>query len=396
MSKARVVNQYLLSAKRRGLMRLHNNADQAYTDLCAVLKKKFPNHTEVTAGSTFKVEYTIHNETKTCYLIYEKSKSVARAYVSVFTFEQGFVGLELLEEVCETIFKSDNVISNFYDVILLRDGVSEKYSNKIFPQFNEFERKLKALMFAVYTQEYGSAYFDVVHSHVQNSVKGSTSSNKELKRVQELFFGLSLGDIQSVLFTPYWSPADETYYHALLNDERDYSKCSDEEIRQLFLTLKPKCDWDKFFAKLFREKDMYNIINKLREYRNLVAHCKAFSTEQYNDSKILLKKAIKQLDMALNSITPKNDSLIDTIAGNIVPCGNASMIGQLFQGKPSYNSADLEEIVRRVADTIAMSSAHVSIDTDTIEPLRYSPPKRIGKATKRYVKPHYHRKALKK
>ena len=203
MSKARIVNQYLLSTKRRGLMRLHNNADQTFVDLCAVLKKKSPNYTEVTEGSTFKVEYTIHNETKTCYLIYEKSKSVARAYVSVFTFEQGLVGLELLEEVCETIFKSDNVISNFYDVILLRDGVSEKYSNKIFPQFNEFERKLKALMFAVYTQEYGSAYFDVVHSHVQNSVKGSTSSNKELKRVQALFFGLSLGDIQSVLFPPY-------------------------------------------------------------------------------------------------------------------------------------------------------------------------------------------------
>ena len=396
MSKTRIINQYLLSAKSKALKRLHNNAEQAYVDLCAVLKKKHSKCEEVTEGSTLKIEHTFHNETKTCYFVYKKSSSIARHYVSVFSLDYGNAGLEFLEEVCNTVFKTDSVLSNYYDVIVLRDGISEKYSNKIFPKFNEYERKLKALMFAVYTQEYGSAYFDVVHSHVQSSVKGGTSSNKELKKAQELFFGLSLGDIQCVLFTPYWSPADETYYHALLNDDRDYSKCSNEEIRQLFSTLKPKRDWDKFFAKLFLEEDMPDIIDELRNYRNLVAHCKPFSTEQYIASRELLKKAIKQLDKALNSIAPRCHKLMDNIKDDDAPCDSSSSLGQISQDKFSHNSARFEAIARSIAEAVAMSGNHSSIDTDITEPLRYIPPKRIGKATKQRVKPHYHRKRLKK
>jgi len=396
MSKTRIINQYLLSAKSKALKRLHNNAEQVYVDLSAVLKKKYSKCEEATEGSALKIEHTFHNETKTCYFVYKKSSSIARHYVSVFTLETGNAGLELLEEVCNTVFKTNSVLSNYYDVIVLRDGVSEKYSNKIFPKFNEYERKLKALMFAVYTQEYGSAYIQVVQSHVKNSIKGEPKNKKELSRVQEMFFALTLGDIQNVLFTPYWSPADENYYYALLNDGRDYSKCSNEEIIQLFSTLKPKCDWDKFFAKLFHEEDMPNIIDELRNYRNIVAHCKSFSTEQYIASRELLKKAIKQLDRALNSIAPRGHKLMDNIEDDDAPCGSISSLGQISQDKFPHNSARFEAIARSIAEAVALSSNHPSIDTDIIEPLRYIPPKHIGKVTKQRVKPHYHRKALKK
>lgn len=396
MSKTRIINQYLLSAKSKGLKRLHSNTEQAYFDLCAALKKKYSKCEEVAEGSALKIEHTFHNETKNCYFVYKKSSSIARHYVSVFTLETGTAGLELLEEVCNTVFKTDSVLSNYYDIIVLRDGISEKYSNRIFPKFNEYERKLKALMFAVYTQEYGSAYIQVVQSHVENSIKGAPKNKKELSRVQEMFFALTLGDIQNVLFTPYWSPADENYYYALLNDSCDYSKCSNEEIRQLFSTLKPKCDWDKFFAKLFREEDMPDIIDELRNYRNLVAHCKSFSTEQYIASRELLKKAIKQLDKALNSIAPRCHKLMDNIEDDDAPCGSSSSLGQISQDKFSHNSARFEAIARSIAEAVAMASNHSSIDTDITEPLRYIPPKRIGRATKQRVKPHYHRKSLKK
>ena len=154
--------------------------------------------------------------------------------------------------------------------------------------------------------------------------------------------------------------------------------------------------WDKFFAKLFHEEDMPDIIDELRNYRNLVAHCKSFSTEQYIASRELLKKAIKQLDKALNSIAPRNYKLMDNIVEDDAPYGNVSIPEQTSQGKLSYSSAKLEAIARSVAEAAAMSRGYSSIDTDIIESLRYIPPKRIGKATKQRVKPHYHRKNLKK
>ena len=126
MSKTRIINQYLLSAKSKALKRLHNNAEQVYVDLSAVLKKKYSKCEEVTEGSALKIEHTFHNETKNCYFVYKKSSSIARHYVSVFTLETGTAGLELLEEVCNTVFKTDSVLSNYYDIIVLRDGISEK------------------------------------------------------------------------------------------------------------------------------------------------------------------------------------------------------------------------------------------------------------------------------
>lgn len=94
---------------------------------------------------------------------------------------------------------------------------------------------------------------------------------------------------------------------------------------------------------------------------------------------------------------PKKESkLMDNIEDDNAPCGSVSMLEQISQDKLSHNSVRFETIARSIAEAVAISGNHSSIDTDIIEPLRYIPSKRIGKATKQRVKPHYHRKSLKK
>ncbi len=214
-----------------------------------------------------------------------------------------------------------------YTVIISYDSISEYYCNKILPKLNMLERNLRKLMFNIYTLNFGRKYFQAtISEELQKKIKGviqakGSEEKKETKRLQEFFYFLEFADIQKILFTPKWTGIDEQERNKFLEKNNNLSELSDEKLRNAFLDFSPKSDWERFFSEKINISNIQEIIDKIRSYRNSIAHFKFFSRKDYDSCERLITelnleiiKAIKiseEKDFANKNIEIISNSLLE-------------------------------------------------------------------------------------
>src|SRR5699024_2989119 len=72
--------------------------------------------------------------------------------------------LNTLNEINETLIAKNNYFDEHYVSIICYDYISEYYCNKLFPFLNEFERKLRKVLFNIYTLRFNLNYCSVIPS----------------------------------------------------------------------------------------------------------------------------------------------------------------------------------------------------------------------------------------
>ena len=76
------------------------------------------------------------------------------SYLSISTKRNNIPAMEFVDE------KINKIMVDNYIVITSYDCISEFYCNKIYRKLNNFERKLKELIFDIYTFSYGINYYN--------------------------------------------------------------------------------------------------------------------------------------------------------------------------------------------------------------------------------------------
>ncbi|MBQ6413424.1 MAG: hypothetical protein IJI19_08100 [Ruminococcus sp.] len=113
--------------------------------------------------------------------------------------------------------------------------------------------------------------------------------------------------MQRTLFTATWNEYDEKQKQKFLDAHPDLSELSDEVLRDKFSEFSPKSDWKRFFAHKTDDTIMVeNTINEIREFRNQVAHCKHFSSDEYKECAAAIRKLSRAVDQAIK-ITEEQD-----------------------------------------------------------------------------------------
>ena len=182
-----------------------------------------------------------------------------------------------------------------YIPIVSYDAVSEYFCNKAFPLLNALERNLRKLLFNTYIVNFGKEYYQITISEdIQKKAKQLISnkggkSSIEIRRLQEFFYSLEYGDIESMLFTPRWTQLEEERKRRLLEKNADLTKLSDQELREEISKIQPRSDWERFFSQKVALTDVDTRLNGLRICRNTVAHVKFFSRDDYNTYKVLIE-----------------------------------------------------------------------------------------------------------
>lgn len=216
--------------------------------------------------------------------------------------------IKCFEYIEETLFNSG--IEDDYICVISYDAVSEYYCNKIYPKLNTLERKLRRLLYNTYIVNFGLEYYEqTIIRDVQNktNAKIGKKGNKREKRNKEFFDNVDFGDIQRILFTATWNEYDEKQKQRFLNTHSDLSELSDEELRTKFSDFSPKSDWQRFFDyKIDNTIMVEETIDDIRNYRNQAAHCKRFSSDNYNDCNAAIKKLSRAVDQAIK-ITEEQD-----------------------------------------------------------------------------------------
>lgn len=216
--------------------------------------------------------------------------------------------IKCLERIEDTLFTSG--IEDDYICVISYDAVSEYYCDKIYPMLNTLERKLRRLLYNTYIVNFGLEYYEqtIINDVKDNAKKRiGKKGNKQEKRNKEFFEYVDFGDIQRVLFTATWNEYDEKQKQKFLDAHPDLSELSDEVLRDKFSEFSPKSDWKRFFAHKTDDTIMVeNTINDIREFRNQVAHCKHFYSDDYKECATAIKKLSRAIDQAIK-ITEEQD-----------------------------------------------------------------------------------------
>ncbi len=175
-----------------------------------------------------------------------------------------------------TTFGKQVCFIDSYDIVKTYDDVSSYYCNLIYPLLNDFDRKMRLLLYNTYYILYGEDFSQKFDFYTD------TTSDK-LKRRKKQNNGTELS-------------SDNIFY------AYDYSQMIEIlfEKRKIVYNDNDKSDWELYFADKIKfstcEKDIVNIKN----LRNKVAHCKLFSKKDYKELRALLLKYNKALSKAID------------------------------------------------------------------------------------------------
>lgn len=228
--------------------------------------------------------------------------------------------VSIFNEINDILFAKKNCFDESYVSIISYDFSSEYYCNKLYPLLNQFERKLRKLLFNIYTLNFNLDYFSAIPSEeVKNNIKhGSKEINKQLNELNKgnvpvddcmikySFYSLEYSDVDKMLFTKYISPDDEEKIQKFLDNNKDLSKLDDKVLRKKFELSKPKDAWERYFGNKKMDDNFQEIFDLIRIFRNNIDHCKFISKKQYNECEKLLKQEINSLDRAI-LITEEKD-----------------------------------------------------------------------------------------
>lgn len=228
-------------------------------------------------------------------------------------------GVNILDEVNLLLIGKKNIFEKYYISIISYDYISEYYCNKLFPYLNEFERKLRKILFNVYTSNFNQNYYLATTSEEfqkdikknSNILKNEDIANQD-RYIKLAFYSLDYSDIDKLLFTKSVTQEEIKKMDDFLNDNNDLSQLSDKKLRKAFKLCNPKTDWERFFGNKKIDENFQKILDDIRKFRNSIAHCKLISKNQYDNCLKLLKHNIESLNIAI-SITEETDFMLKNI-----------------------------------------------------------------------------------
>jgi len=256
----------------------------------------------------YQINYSIRNHFQYCstYLALNFTEETDEEIINIF---------EEIEEKLTNCTKESYIMINSYDQI------SEYYCNKVYPMLNNFERLLRLLMFNIYLFEFGESYTEQMNKPITTKVKErlgeqrkmyNDGRNKEIILTASYFYQLELKEIQDVLFTPKWTPQDEIKINNIIAETKDFAKFEDSKIRVMLEDLKPKSDWDRFFSDIVKIDDIKYNIEKIRNYRNIVAHCKEFRNKHFIELSNTLDLTNNAIEKAIDIAMYKDFNVINS------------------------------------------------------------------------------------
>lgn len=223
--------------------------------------------------------------------------------------------IKQMELIHTTLEKSK--ASEQYTLITSYDSVSEYYCNKMYPLLNEVERKLRKLLYIIYTLRYRKDYIDytfvdnilspVSKKAIIDRLKSQKDSGDKRKLEQRFFEEFEYNHYKHLLFFPKWTAIDEANKEAFLKENPDLAKLSDEELRERFSEFTPMSDWEKHFSsKVDKDISGETLISNVQKPRNKVAHYKAITKDEYDAFLENVHKLIEVIDNAIEITTSKD------------------------------------------------------------------------------------------
>lgn len=190
-----------------------------------------------------------------------------------------------------------------YHIVLIFDGSSEYYCNKLVKMMSVFERKLRQFIYLNVLDVYGKNWVkETLSKDIQEEVnKNEHNKNRHIEMALECFTFQSYIDY---LFTKRAFQNEAEVIKEAKSALLERSGFSRKEVIKILDKGEKVSLWERLFKGLdidFDEKE----INKIRTIRNLIMHNKELSEIEFPEYKQLLRRGIKKLDEGISIIERK-------------------------------------------------------------------------------------------
>lgn len=219
------------------------------------------------------------------------------------------------------------IVNNFHPTVLSNE-CSSYYNKALYPHFNEFERKLRKLLY--------------LKSALSRDAKGSALiKDLESKDFGEIFT-LLFSDAQFVQGTK-----------ALVNNKTwQFTK---DEILAAIEAISENTVWDNLIGK-----DAVPLLRsdfaKVKSFRNDIMHAHSMETAKYNEAAKLIKEINKQLDAEIGNIIGTKE----TVQGDSAQDFNAAL------GDAIRNMDEAQSIKNWQEQLIALQSSIPTIKSENL------------------------------
>ena len=206
-------------------------------------------------NNTF-MDVSINGDEKRSILVLQQFDSKMNEYVEISAYNGSY-----------------RCIKEEYNIIKTYDDVSSYYGRLLYPKLNEFDRKLRLLLYNTYYLAYGNDFAKKFGFFSANGrLKEKSKKNKDDRTC-----------------------TDNIFY------EYDYTQLIDilfGEKGSCYQNLS-KSDWEIFFADKIPDLDFESDIEELKEYRNNIAHCKLITKQDYDCTTKIFDKYLNAFDRAI-------------------------------------------------------------------------------------------------
>lgn len=182
------------------------------------------------------------------------------------------------EQAARDLSDIDMYVQEHFAVTLLRSDCSAYFTNKLYPLLSSFERTLRRLLY------------------IFSAINNNDESAKNIKELEEK----TIGQIFTILFI------DDAFVSRIKDRIKGVNRdfFSKDYILKLISSVDEKTVWDSLMGD-----DIVPTLRKnfqeARSIRNNVMHAHNIHWNEYENSRKLLRKIIKEMDTALDDVSIK-------------------------------------------------------------------------------------------
>lgn len=182
------------------------------------------------------------------------------------------------EQAARDLSDIDMYVQEHFAVTLLRSDCSAYFTNKLYPLLSSFERTLRKLLY------------------IFSAINNDDESAKNIKELEKK----TIGQIFTMLFI------DDAFVSSIKDSIKGANRdiFSKDDILKLISSVDEKTAWDSLMGD-----DIVPTLRKnfqeVRSIRNNVMHAHNINWNEYENSRKLLRKIIKEMDTALDDVSIK-------------------------------------------------------------------------------------------
>lgn len=237
------------------------------------------------------------------------------------------------EQAARDLSDIDMYVREHFAVTLLRSDCSAYFTNKLYPLLSSFERTLRKLLY------------------IFSAINNDDESAKNIKELEKK----TIGQIFTMLFI------DDAFVSSIKDSIKGANRdiFSKDDILKLISSVDEKTVWDSLMGD-----DIVPTLRKnfqeVRSIRNSVMHAHNINWNEYENSRKLLRKIIKEMDTTLDdvsikeSIATKKPSYNHTLSDALKVQAQVQVISRMGSDMPGFIVAQeqarmLSEIYRNPA-----------------------------------------------